>query len=393
LGVDLPSANIRPNTAKPPLLPLCFVLFAAGVLFLAGYSTHGKQVKLPPLPAPTLTQLAPNTATIGSAGKLLLRGNNFVPGAALSAPPGLSFSNIRVNSPTEISADYSSSPDSVLGYFAVTVATPGGTSNPAILTVVPRVYEFGSAPPPPAGGAPPFEALEVGIHSTQIANPDGSETDAYLDVSITDEKGHPVTTSPSWHSDMDNVDAPDDDTDESSATHSQVTSYSFALQFPAAGKYVLRIKGSRSGSFTFEMNAESGSEQESLGTLENVPTYPGSSFQLNFVFRKYPFNADVDSGGLQPLHGAFSFAQPLTPEVQLPADQQALGVVIYYDPVMETSSFRATLDGADRTSLFHVRPGELQLVSFPLEPGQHVLTIRANNKKGLPSEQEFHINH
>ncbi|HEY6387433.1 MAG TPA: hypothetical protein VIX91_17300 [Candidatus Acidoferrum sp.] len=102
---------------------------------------------------------------------------------------------------------------------------------------------------------------------------------------------------------------------------------------------------------------------------------------------------DIDSGGLQPLHGAFSFAQPLTPEVHLPAEEKTLGVVIYYDPVMDTSSFRATLDGADRTGLFHVRFGELELVSIRLDAGRHALLIRANNKKGLSSDPEFRIQH
>jgi hypothetical protein len=96
---------------------------------------------------------------------------------------------------------------------------------------------------------------------------------------------------------------------------------------------------------------------------------------------------------LQPTNGAFSFAQPLTSNVQLPIEAKALTVVIYCDPVMEVSSFRALLDGSDRTSLFHVRPGELQLVAIPVEPGQHTLTIRANNKHGLSTEQEFHIQH
>jgi hypothetical protein len=345
---------------------------------------------------PALTGLAPNTATIGAAGTLVLHGSNFVPGASLSAPPSLTFQNIRVNSPSQITADFAISPDAPIGYYRVTVTTPGGTSDPAILTIVPLAYQFGAAPPRQAGAdgsAPAFEAFEVGLHAAPIANPNGSETDAYLDVSITDDKGHPVTTGPSWHGDMDNVDVPDDDTDEPGVTHSEVTTYSFALQFPAEGKYVLRINGSRSGSFTLEMDAESGSEQESLGVLENVPTYPGSSLQLNFVCRKHPFEADVDSGGLQLPNGAFSFAQPLTPEVHLPADEKALGVVIYYDPVMDPSSFRATLDGADRTGLFHVRSGELELVSISLDAGRHTLLIRANNKKGLSSEQKFLIQH
>jgi hypothetical protein len=67
--------------------------------------------------------------------------------------------------------------------------------------------------------------------------------------------------------------------------------------------------------------------------------------------------------------------------------------VIYYDPVMDPSSIRVLLNENDRTSLFHVRPGELELVSIPLDLGQHALTIRATNKDGESSVQEFHIQH
>jgi hypothetical protein len=65
-------------------------------------------------------------------------------------------------------------------------------------------------------------------------------------------------------------------------------------------------------------------------------------------------------------------------------------VVIYYDPVMEASSFRATLDGNDVSSLFHVRAGGPELVSVPLRPGCRDLTIRATNKAVLPIERQFH---
>jgi hypothetical protein len=348
-----------------------------------------------------LRELVPNIATIGSAGTIILRGTNFVPGAShlASSSPRLSFSNIRVNSPEQITADYSNSPDSALGYFSVTVTTPGGTSEPLIFTITPLAFQFGVGVPPARSAAVSFKSLQVGLHAGPVTNPDGSETDAYLDVSFTDRKGHPVAVSENPYSDdMDNVDAPDDDTDESGATHSDVTSYSFGVEKPVAGEYVLHIKGSREGSFFLQISAETfseknGPELHDLTHLADVPTFPGSSFELKFVCRSDPYDMDIDSGGLQPANGAFSFAQPLTSNVRLPIEAKTLAVVIYYDPVMEPSSFRALLDRNDRTDMFHVRPGELHLVAVPVEPGQHTLTIRANNKRGLSTEQEFHIQH
>lgn len=97
------------------------------------------------------------------------------------------------------------------------VTTPGGTSDPARFTIYPAVFQFGvpangtsAKPVVPAADAPIYESFDVGIHAAQVANADGSQTDAYLDVSFTDDKGHPVTVGASYHSDMDDVVAPDD---------------------------------------------------------------------------------------------------------------------------------------------------------------------------------------
>lgn len=101
-----------------------------------------------------------------------------------------------MNGPTQITANYTIGPNSWLGYLNVTVTTPGGTSEPVRFAIYPGVVQFGT----PAGGAsakpavpatdtPVYESFDVGIHAGQVANPDGSQTDAYLDVSFTDDKG------------------------------------------------------------------------------------------------------------------------------------------------------------------------------------------------------------
>jgi len=399
-------------------LQLSHYLSLACVVLAAGCSGHTNPstTPLPSAPAtasasvraparPTLTELTPNLVHVGSSGTLILRGTNFVPGTTIRTPPGLDLRNIQVNGPTQITAEYTIGPNSWLGFLNVTVTTPSGTSEPAKFAIYPAVFQFGippngasAKPAVQAADGPVYESLDVGIHAEQVGNPDGSQTDAYLDVSFTDEKGHPVAVGDSYHGDMDNVDNPDaSDDSPDSGEPPNVTSYSFGLQTPAEGKYVLHIKSSRSGSFDLEIDTTTSSSQDQsqhlLAGLGNIPTYPGSSFKLNFICRREPFSVDLDSGGLQPPHGAFSFAQPLTLEVRLPAEEKALGVVIYYDPVMEPSSFHAMLDGSDVSNLFHIRLGELDLASVPLGPGQHALTIRANNKSGLSTEQQFRIQH
>ena len=351
---------------------------------------------------PTLTEVTPNLGYVGNSGTLTLKGTNFVPGTTIRTPPGLDLQNVRVNGTTQITADYRICQGSWLGVLNVTVTTPAGTSEPASFTIYPPVLQFNvpasGASARPAADIPTYKSFDVGIHASQVTNPDGSRTDGYLDISFTDDKGHPVTVGGSYHSGIDNVDNPDaEDGSADSGKPPDVTSYSFALQPPVPGNYILHVKSSRSGSFDLEMDttdtSSTASAQEALGALNNVPTYPGSDFELKFVCRDNPFRVDVDSGGLRPPHGAFSFAQPLASEVRLPEGEKALGVVIYYDPVMEPSSFRALLDGSDVSNVFHLRPGELELVSIALKPGRHGLTIRASNKTGVSSEQQFHIQH
>lgn len=376
-------------------------LSMACLVLIAGCSGRANQtaVSASTSARPTLTELIPNFGNVGNTGSLVLRGTGFVPGTTIKTPPGLDLRNIQVNGPTQITADYTIGPNSWLGYLNVTVTTPSGTSEPARFAIYPGVVQTGlptggasAKPAVPATDAAVYESFDVGIHAGQVRNPDGSQTDAYLDVSLTDDKGHPVPVGDSYHSDMDNVVAPGDP-----EPSPNVTSYSFSSQQPAAGNYVLRIKSSRRGSFDLEIDQTTSSSTSSgrngLAQLNNVPTYPGNSFELKFVCRRDPLTWDLDSGGLQPPNGAFSFAQPLTSDVRLPAEEKVFGVVIYYDPVMEAPSFRATLDGNDVSGLFHFRAGELELVSVPMGPGRHDLKIRANNKAGRSTEQQFHLRH
>jgi hypothetical protein len=140
------------------------------------------------------------------------------------------------------------------------------------------------------------------------------------------------------------------------------------------------------------MDTTTASSQEGLAELD-VPTYPGSSFELKFVCRRDPFVVDLDGGGLHPPHGAFSFAQPLDSVVHLPSEAKALGVAIYYERAIDPTSFRSSLDGSDITTMFHVQPGKLEIVSVPIEAGQRDLSVQANTKFGRSSEQDFHIQH
>jgi hypothetical protein len=252
-------------SARRFLSHLCYGLFLTCLVFASGCSGHGNQSTAPPAPVrPTLTELVPNTVTTGNSGTLILRGANFVPSTSISTPLGLSLRNIRVNSATEITADYAVASNSVPGDLNVTVTTAGGTSDPARFRIVPVHVQFGSVGSlaKSAASQPPFESFDVGIHAAPVAVPGGSETDAYLEILFTDDKGHPVEVGGSYHSDMDDVVSPDDP-----EPGPNVTSYSFAVPRPQAGKYILDIKGSRSGSFLLEIDTSTSSSHDDLAEL------------------------------------------------------------------------------------------------------------------------------
>jgi hypothetical protein len=186
----------------------------------------------------------------------------------------------------------------------------------------------------------------------------------------------------------------DDDPDDQNLPDLSPTEQEIEVLRPEADQYTLQVKGFEHGVYSLEIYATGPDSNTSHFYLQTVPAHPGSLFELHMVCRRMPsFEFELTRGGLQPPHGAFSFAQPLASEVRLSAEDKALAVVILYDPGMDPTSFRASLDGSDRTSLFHVRPGEIELVFVPLDSGQHDLTIRANDKAGLSTEQEFHIQH
>jgi hypothetical protein len=91
--------------ARCLLFQLGWGLFLACLVLAPDCSGRGDQ-SAPLRVRPTLTQLVPNTAIVGSTGTLILRGANFVPDVSISTPPGLDLRKVRVNSPAEITADY-----------------------------------------------------------------------------------------------------------------------------------------------------------------------------------------------------------------------------------------------------------------------------------------------
>jgi hypothetical protein len=161
---------------------------------------------------------------------------------------------------------------------------------------------------------------------------------------------------------------------------------------PRACQYVLRVEGYKQGSFELQLHAQGTVRDNGFFSFDAVPAYPEGRFELKFIFEAKPFKFETE-GGLRPAGGAFSFAQPLTSKVQLPAQEKTLGIVIFYDRALNSSSFRVSLDGKDLSRQFHPSLSQQELVVVPLPPGQHDLVVKGK-KSDCPSVQQiFHIEH
>ena len=257
----------------------------------------------------------------------------------------------------------------------------------------------------PNHNAPDASAISIDISTSPGADPsspnDLPTSSGAVNGSLTNSEGQHAAVDANEpsnmtipHSGIIVEELTDDDPDDADQPDFSPTVEEIAVLRPDADEYTLKVNGFERGVYSLEIYGTGPDSNTSHFYLQTVPAYPGSLFELHMVCRRTPsFEFNLDRGGLQPPHGAFSFAQPLASEVRLASEDKALAVVILYDPAMEPASFHALLDGSDRTTLFHIRPGELELVSVPLGPGQHDLTIRANNNVGLSTEQEFHIQH
>lgn len=291
---------------------------------------------------------------------------------------------------------------------SVTAQLPPVTIVRGAPTGTPVVTQFAANLPAnhaPSGNAPDASAISIHISTSPGADPanpyDLPTSSGAVDGSLTNSKGQHAAVDANEPSNMTIPNSSviveeltDEDPDDADQPDLSPTEREIEVLRPEADEYTLRVKGFERGVYSLEIYATAPDSNTSTAFLQTVPAYQGSLFELHMVCRRTPsFEFDMDRGGLQPPHGALSFAQPLTSEVRLPSEEKTLGVVIYYDPVMVPSSFRAFLDGKDQSSLFHVKTGELELVRVPLSPGDHRLVIQANNQSGQTTEQDFHVQH
>jgi hypothetical protein len=242
-------------------------------------------------------------------------------------------------------------------------------------------------------------SIMVRLATNPAPVPGGSTPPDSVGISLTDCKGGKATL------DLKSVDStipgatarqfqvnPDSDDPEDVDPKVTPTTRLIEVHNPPACQYVLRVDGYKQGAFGLQLHAQGMVWDNGFFSFDSVPVYPESRFELNFVFEAKPFKFEIE-GGLRTANGAFSFAQPLTPRVQLPAKEKTLGIVIFYGRALDSSSLRVSLDGKDLSRQFHPRPGQQELVLLPLPQGQHDLIVKGKKSDGLSAQQVFHIEH
>src|SRR5204862_952058 len=79
-------------------------------------------------PAPTLTSIAPATASPGTSVAVTLNGTNFNSDVTINAGPNITVGNVTVASATQVTANFAVAAGSPTGNVNVTLTTTGGTT-------------------------------------------------------------------------------------------------------------------------------------------------------------------------------------------------------------------------------------------------------------------------
>ena len=97
---------------------------------------------------PTVTSISPNSGADGSTVQVTLTGTNFVAGATVNVGnSGVSVTNVRVVSPTQITATFVIAANAAWGSDGVTVSTSGGTSGAVPFAITPPAPTLTSISP------------------------------------------------------------------------------------------------------------------------------------------------------------------------------------------------------------------------------------------------------
>ena len=151
------------------------------------------------------------------------------------------------------------------------------------------------------------------------------------------------------------------------------------------GDYTVIVKGTGIGNYSAEFRAfynYSGYSEAGFATLKNIAI---SSCAVHTYTIHYENRAGVtstlsggfDGGGQRPkdVNKFLTYANPSDSQTDLPAGTTTFPLMIFCGNSIITSTFKASLNGVDISSLFNPTPGSHETININLVPGRNVLLL------------------
>ena len=158
------------------------------------------------------------------------------------------------------------------------------------------------------------------------------------------------------------------------------------------GDYLVTVVGTGklASKYAMEISAENDQSKEVEVLIENINIgqHVVNKYILHYDsknMKKTQLSGGFDGGGQRPkdVNKFLSYANPSDSQTDLPARTTTFPMMIFYGNSIVSGSFKATLNGADVTSLFNPIPGNHETVNINLSPGRNVLLLSADGN--LPS--------
>jgi len=158
------------------------------------------------------------------------------------------------------------------------------------------------------------------------------------------------------------------------------------------GDYLVTVVGTGklASKYSMEISAENDDNKEVEFLIKNINIgqHVVNKYILHYDnkdMKKTLLSGGFDGGGQRPrdVNKFLSYANPSDSQTDLPAGTTMFPLMIFYGNNAITSTFKASLNGTDITSLFNPMPGNHETININLVSGRNVLSLSTDGN--LPS--------
>ena len=157
------------------------------------------------------------------------------------------------------------------------------------------------------------------------------------------------------------------------------------------GDYIIKVTGTKNGKYGIGVSTHNTARQSFDKLLaKDIPILPNIVHVYSVHYDSANLSATTvsggfDGGGQRPkdVNKFLTYANPSDSQTDLPSGTTVFPLMIFYGNNAITSTFKASLNGVDVTSLFNPNPGSHETVNLLLSPGRNVLLLSTDGN--LPS--------